>query len=178
MTFQTMVNSTDPIWFYCSLDSHCQEGMVGVINPPSGQSISDYAMAAKSVAKASAPSVTPQGGVLTSIVAPSGSASMASSMMTSGMTSVQDGPTGRITSGYSIGAVSPSSTMMSTSMASSMMSSAGASSTMASSAGSAASSSASAAATKSGSSGSVVNSDKSVVLGLAVVVGGLVAMMA
>jgi plastocyanin len=32
--FIVKVNSTDPIWFYCSVQGHCQGGMVGVINPP------------------------------------------------------------------------------------------------------------------------------------------------
>ncbi|KAL8801805.1 MAG: hypothetical protein Q9182_004212 [Xanthomendoza sp. 2 TL-2023] len=29
-----MVNDTKPIWYYCSQGDHCQNGMVGVINPP------------------------------------------------------------------------------------------------------------------------------------------------
>ena len=33
-TFTVEVNNTDPIWFYCSTAGHCQQGMVGVINPP------------------------------------------------------------------------------------------------------------------------------------------------
>lgn len=33
-TFTVQVNNTDPIWFYCSTPTHCQGGMVGVINPP------------------------------------------------------------------------------------------------------------------------------------------------
>jgi plastocyanin len=33
-TFTILVNNTDPIWYYCSVGTHCQEGMVGVINPP------------------------------------------------------------------------------------------------------------------------------------------------
>ncbi|KAF4624260.1 hypothetical protein G7Y89_g13916 [Cudoniella acicularis] len=65
-TFIVNVNSTDPIWFYCSLNDHCKAGMVGVVNPPSGESISDYAAAAAQVAKASAPLV-PEGGVITVI---------------------------------------------------------------------------------------------------------------
>jgi plastocyanin len=32
--FVLTVNDTDPIWFYCSATGHCQNGMVGVINPP------------------------------------------------------------------------------------------------------------------------------------------------
>jgi len=33
-TFTILVNDTNPIWFYCSTPNHCQQGMVGVINPP------------------------------------------------------------------------------------------------------------------------------------------------
>lgn len=35
--FTVMINDTKPIWYYCSQaspKSHCQAGMVGVINPP------------------------------------------------------------------------------------------------------------------------------------------------
>lgn len=74
MTFVTTVNSTDPIWFYCSLGFHCQSGMVGVVNPPSGQTVSDYAAAAQKVTEASAPA-SPQGGVVTSIAPGSPSSS-------------------------------------------------------------------------------------------------------
>ncbi|KAI9887097.1 MAG: hypothetical protein M1823_001087 [Watsoniomyces obsoletus] len=33
-TFTIPVTDTKPIWFYCSQARHCQQGMVGVINPP------------------------------------------------------------------------------------------------------------------------------------------------
>ncbi|KAI4209279.1 MAG: hypothetical protein LQ351_007779 [Letrouitia transgressa] len=33
-SFMIVVNDTKPIWFYCSQGDHCQDGMVGVINPP------------------------------------------------------------------------------------------------------------------------------------------------
>jgi plastocyanin len=29
-----VTNATAPIWFYCTQGQHCQNGMVGVINPP------------------------------------------------------------------------------------------------------------------------------------------------
>jgi plastocyanin len=32
--FTITVNDTKPIWFYCGYPSHCEAGMVGVINPP------------------------------------------------------------------------------------------------------------------------------------------------
>jgi plastocyanin len=33
-TFVVTVESSDPVWFYCAQVTHCQNGMVGVINPP------------------------------------------------------------------------------------------------------------------------------------------------
>ncbi|KAL8713434.1 MAG: hypothetical protein Q9225_006778 [Loekoesia sp. 1 TL-2023] len=32
-SYTIMVNDTKPIWYYCSQSDHCQDGMVGVINP-------------------------------------------------------------------------------------------------------------------------------------------------
>jgi len=77
MTFVVNVTSTDPIWFYCSLASHCQFGMAGVVNPPAGSTITDYVNAAKNVSKASAPA-SEEGGVLTSIADTAASTSAAS----------------------------------------------------------------------------------------------------
>ena len=31
-----VTNASAPIWFYCTQGQHCQDGMVGVINPPYG----------------------------------------------------------------------------------------------------------------------------------------------
>jgi plastocyanin len=30
----TVTNASAPVWFYCTRGDHCQQGMVGVINPP------------------------------------------------------------------------------------------------------------------------------------------------
>lgn len=53
--FQIAINSTDPIWLYCSQISHCQSGMAMVINPASGTSIKDYIKAAAKTSKSSSP---------------------------------------------------------------------------------------------------------------------------
>lgn len=48
--FEVKVNSTDPIWLYCTAPKHCQGGMVGVINPSktdASKSLDAYAVAAK-----------------------------------------------------------------------------------------------------------------------------------
>lgn len=33
-TFTITLNTTDPVWLYCSVADHCQIGMIAVINPP------------------------------------------------------------------------------------------------------------------------------------------------
>lgn len=33
-TFQVTVNSTDPIYLYCSQVEHCEKGMAMIVNPP------------------------------------------------------------------------------------------------------------------------------------------------
>lgn len=157
MTFVTTVNSTDPIWYYCSLPGHCQAGMVGVVNPPAGQTVRDYANAAQSVMRVSAPAEI-QGGMLTTI-SPSSAAGTSSSSVST------------MTSSSATMSGSPSSTAgaATSTSASAATTSAAVSST-----------SASASATKSASAG-VGNKDRSdagAMLGLAVFAGGLVALMA
>jgi hypothetical protein len=53
--FQVTVNNTDPIAFYCTVASHCQSGMVGVVNPSSSDSLEKYLSAAKDSKASSAP---------------------------------------------------------------------------------------------------------------------------
>lgn len=52
-----MVNSTDSIFFYCAQTvlEHCKNGMSGVVNPSSSQTLGAYKNAAKSVSSASHP---------------------------------------------------------------------------------------------------------------------------
>lgn len=47
MVFRVTVNTTDPIFFYCGFPSHCELGMVGVINPSGSQTLDAYMAAAK-----------------------------------------------------------------------------------------------------------------------------------
>ncbi|EFY87253.1 extracellular serine-rich protein [Metarhizium acridum CQMa 102] len=56
-SFQVKVNSTDPIFFYCAQTvlEHCKNGMSGVVNPSSSQTLGSYKNAAKSVSTASHP---------------------------------------------------------------------------------------------------------------------------
>ncbi|KAH9209137.1 Cupredoxin [Leptodontidium sp. 2 PMI_412] len=73
--FQVKVQNTDPMWFFCATPTHCQGGMVGVVNPPSsGNSLATYkANAAGTSSSNSAGKV--QGGV----VVPVGSSGSSSS---------------------------------------------------------------------------------------------------
>jgi len=59
------INSTDPIWFYCAQVGHCQGGMVGVINPPSGgdQTLDAFKSAAVNSQSSTMPAQV-QGGTL------------------------------------------------------------------------------------------------------------------
>ncbi|KAF2396439.1 Cupredoxin [Trichodelitschia bisporula] len=51
LTYTLPIKDTNPIWFYCSQARHCQDGMVGVINPPaSGQTLQQYTDKAKQAA--------------------------------------------------------------------------------------------------------------------------------
>ena len=77
--FQVMVNSTDPIFFYCSQNtlSHCKSGMSGVVNPSADQSLATYQKNAQSVASASNPA-TVFGGAIVANSASSGSPSSSS----------------------------------------------------------------------------------------------------
>jgi len=73
--FTVPVNSSDPFWFYCGQTSHCQSGMVGVINPPSsGQTLAQYHSSAASSNSSSSPAKV-QGGTLAAPSSPSPSSS-------------------------------------------------------------------------------------------------------
>jgi hypothetical protein len=178
MTFVTTVNSTDPIWLYCSLGSHCQSGMVGVVNPPSGQSADDYAKAAQSVMEASAPAAL-QGGVLTTINHSAATTSSspettntigrqtsgAATASTTSMASTSPDATNTVGRQSSSGSASPTSGAVGSNTNSREPSSTSASAS---------------AATTSASAGVGIRerSDVGAVMGLAVFAGGLVALMA
>ncbi|TWU74622.1 hypothetical protein ED733_002106 [Metarhizium rileyi] len=53
--FQVTVNDTDPMAFYCTVGSHCQNGMVGVVNPSSTDSLDKVKSTAKSASVNKAP---------------------------------------------------------------------------------------------------------------------------
>ncbi|KIW70170.1 hypothetical protein PV04_02465 [Phialophora macrospora] len=60
--WRIQVNSTDPLWLYCSATAHCEGGMAMVVNPPSSGNTLDAYKSAASSAQGSSPE-TVQGGV-------------------------------------------------------------------------------------------------------------------
>ncbi|KAK3389917.1 extracellular serine-rich protein [Podospora didyma] len=75
--FRVLVNTTDPIFFYCSYLRHCENGMVGVVNPGS-QTLAAY----KSSAASASGSVSPPG-VFGGVVTTANSSSSTPSSSTS-----------------------------------------------------------------------------------------------
>lgn len=87
--FSVKINSTDPIWYFCSVSHHCQVGMVGVINPPSsGDTLNSYKSAAQGTSSSSGGNAV-AGGIVggASLFGESGSASSASSTSTAAASS-------------------------------------------------------------------------------------------
>lgn len=102
-TFVVTVNDTNPIWFYCSQVGHCQNGMVGVINPPSsGNTLEAYSAASAKTQKSTTPNnvgggVFANGGGSSSSASGSASATPSASASTStasAATTVSGTPTG------------------------------------------------------------------------------------
>ncbi|KAK0710081.1 hypothetical protein B0T26DRAFT_627022, partial [Lasiosphaeria miniovina] len=55
--FSVVVNSTDPIFFYCTVARHCASGMVGVVNPSGSQTLATYKSNARSARSSAPPAV-------------------------------------------------------------------------------------------------------------------------
>ncbi|KAI9764287.1 MAG: hypothetical protein M1840_008578 [Geoglossum simile] len=63
--FEINVTDTNPIWFYCDVQAHCNSGMVGVINPPSsGDTLKAFVEASKTATIDKASSSGPDGGIV------------------------------------------------------------------------------------------------------------------
>jgi len=76
--WRIQVNSTDPLWLYCSATGHCEGGMAMVVNPPSsGNTLAAYKSAAAN-AQGSSPE-TVQGGIFGAATDNSGSSSSSAS---------------------------------------------------------------------------------------------------
>ncbi|KAG4428697.1 hypothetical protein IFR05_015819 [Cadophora sp. M221] len=183
-TFTLNVTSTSPTWFYCSVSSHCQSGMAGVMNPSSDETIASYRNAAQNVLRQTPPGAV-GGGVVatgdtgsTSGSAPSTTPSPESPRPSVTVTSEAVSSSSAVTTGAG-GSTVPVSTTTSagtgTAASGSGSSTGAAAGTTTPPSGTPASTSPSVAATT--TSGGP-KSEWSIVLGLAVVLGGLVALMA
>lgn len=51
------MNSTDPVAFYCTVASHCANGMVGVVNPSSTDSLDKLKTGAKNSQSKAPPAI-------------------------------------------------------------------------------------------------------------------------
>lgn len=71
MVFHAMVNTTDPMFFYCSAEDHCKQGMAGVVNQRDDMTLETYQQRSGSVAGAGSPQDA-YGGVLTNSNVPDG----------------------------------------------------------------------------------------------------------
>lgn len=45
--FRVTVNSTDPMYYFCSVGAHCAKGMVAAINPAADKTVAAYKAASK-----------------------------------------------------------------------------------------------------------------------------------
>ncbi|KAL8834992.1 MAG: hypothetical protein Q9170_003513 [Blastenia crenularia] len=94
-SYTIMVNDTKPIWYYCSQGDHCQEGMVGVINPPAAnqsRTIETFTALAKKATENITPGQAPSGGSSSSGSSSSGSSSSGSGSYGSGSGSSGSSP--------------------------------------------------------------------------------------
>ncbi|KAK0723413.1 hypothetical protein B0T26DRAFT_599950, partial [Lasiosphaeria miniovina] len=55
--FRVVVNSTDPIFFYCTVPGHCNGGMSGVVNPSGSQTLAAYQSSAQTASLVVPPNV-------------------------------------------------------------------------------------------------------------------------
>ncbi len=101
-----MVKKTDPMFFYCTQDDHCESGMVGVVNPSSDMTLDMYKKAASNTDNTVSPKSV-SGGV---IAKASSSVESASTMMSGSMDMSMSKPTE---------SMMPSGTMASMSMSAS-----------------------------------------------------------
>ncbi|KAF2872730.1 hypothetical protein BDV95DRAFT_606315 [Massariosphaeria phaeospora] len=64
--FLVKIENTDPVYYYCSTEKHCQDGMVGGINVPKdgNATIDAYANAAKTVPESNRPDALRKGELL------------------------------------------------------------------------------------------------------------------
>ncbi len=62
--FRTIVNATDPVYYYCSVGAHCANGMVAAVNPAADKTVAAYKAASKGKTS-KRPTAAPYGGQMT-----------------------------------------------------------------------------------------------------------------
>lgn len=79
--FQVEVNSTTPIWFYCSQSTgnHCAAGMVGAVNANANKTLAEF----KAAAEKATSNESPKSGVFGGMVMAASSTTSGSSSTTS-----------------------------------------------------------------------------------------------
>ncbi|RSL49163.1 hypothetical protein CEP54_012541 [Fusarium duplospermum] len=93
--FSISINNTDPIFFYCAIEGHCQAGMAGVINQGS-DTLKEYQRTAANTDKSTSPKAA-FGGTL-------GSKSNTGSASTTTVTTSESSATGTLTASGSAAA--------------------------------------------------------------------------
>jgi len=91
-SFVISITDPNPIYLYCSQASHCNAGMVGIINPSNDHPFEAYAAAAATASVISSPETTLRGGSVVptaSLTASSGAASSTSGSSESTTTSTE-----------------------------------------------------------------------------------------
>ncbi|KAK7897846.1 hypothetical protein LTR67_004477 [Exophiala xenobiotica] len=112
--WRIQINSTDPLWLYCSATGHCEGGMAMVVNPPSSDKTLDAYMSAAKNAQGSSPA-TVQGGVFGAASDSTGSSSTGSSgsgSSTASSTSSSASATSSSDSGNGAGSISVKNGLM------------------------------------------------------------------
>jgi len=92
-TYTIMINSTTPMWLYCSQGKHCQNGMSMVINEntATNKTLEAYQTAAKGVATSLAPGETSNGTAGSTTNTGSGTSTGSASTTSSSSASTQTG---------------------------------------------------------------------------------------
>ncbi|KAK6386867.1 uncharacterized protein PV06_07903 [Exophiala oligosperma] len=102
--WRIQINSTDPLWLYCSASGHCEGGMAMVVNPPNSANTLDAYKSAAQNAQGSSPA-TVQGGVFGAATA-NGSSTTSGSGSTTSASATGSGSSASTTAGNGAGSVS------------------------------------------------------------------------
>lgn len=106
-TYVISVKNSDPLYIFCSVGKHCQNGMAMVVNEPSGKTLDSYKNAAASAPSGTVPT-TVTGGQLVAPGSSPSSAVMSASSAASSMSSSAASMAGSMSSSSSVSSESSS----------------------------------------------------------------------